>query len=244
MRLRLNFSLRKELVLPIHYNQILQGFIYRNLEPKLATKIHDYGHPLGKRRFKLFHYSQILKRGRKAEDEIIFKNHISIVVGSPLSEFLESLATTLIKKSRVKMGDCYLFLESIEVIPTPKFTRESLIRTLSPITVYSTLFKPDGRKKTYYYTPFEQEFSELIHENLKKKYEVLKGRKPARSRFTITPLRASRKNLIITRFRGTLIKAWSGKYLISGTKSLLEIAYDCGLGAKNSQGFGMIIILH
>ncbi len=44
-----------------------------------------------------------------------------------------------------------------------------IVKTLSPITVYSTLETPDGRKKTYYYNPFKADFKELIIKNLQRK---------------------------------------------------------------------------
>ena len=41
-------------------------------------------------------------------------------------------------------------------------------------------------------------------------------------------------------FKNTVVKAWSGIYERTGPPDLLRLAFDCGLGAKNSQGFGMI----
>jgi len=38
----------------------------------------------------------------------------------------------------------------------------------------------------------------------------------------------------------TVIKTWSGIYPLKGLIELIKLAFDWGLGAKNSQGFGMI----
>ncbi|GAI77595.1 unnamed protein product [marine sediment metagenome] len=38
----------------------------------------------------------------------------------------------------------------------------------------------------------------------------------------------------------TPIKAWLGTYQIHGKPELISLAYDTGLGSKNSQGFGMM----
>lgn len=37
------------------------------------------------------------------------------------------------------------------------------------------------------------------------------------------------------------IKGWGEKFELSGSKELLQIGVDCGLGAKNDGGFGCII---
>ncbi|HHW68127.1 CRISPR-associated endoribonuclease Cas6 [Defluviitalea raffinosedens] len=36
-----------------------------------------------------------------------------------------------------------------------------------------------------------------------------------------------------------MIKGWNGKFKITGDKKLMNIAYNYGLGNKNSQEFGM-----
>ncbi len=48
MRLSLTFSFTKNLLLPLHYNEILQGLIYRLLDKAIAEKLHDEGFVLGK----------------------------------------------------------------------------------------------------------------------------------------------------------------------------------------------------
>jgi CRISPR-associated endoribonuclease Cas6 len=52
---------------------------------------------------------------------------------------------------------------------------EAEFYTLSPITVYSTLYTAEGKKKTYYFSPYEQEFSQLVSINLARKYRAYKG---------------------------------------------------------------------
>jgi CRISPR-associated endoribonuclease Cas6 len=40
-----------------------------------------------------------------------------------------------------------------------------------------------------------------------------------------------------------VIKGWFGIYEKDGDPRLLKLAYSTGLGAKNSQGFGMIDVI-
>lgn len=63
----------------------------------------------------------------------------------------------------------------VKVFPEPPIQDDVTIRMLSPVTIYSTLFSANGKKKTYYYSPFEKEFSQLIRANILKKYEALYG---------------------------------------------------------------------
>ncbi|MBC7189418.1 hypothetical protein H5U35_04285, partial [Candidatus Aerophobetes bacterium] len=42
----------------------------------------------------------------------------------------------------------------------------------------------------------------------------------------------------------TLIKGWMGTYRLEGNPELIKFSYDAGLGAKNSQGFGMYEVVN
>lgn len=243
MRIRINLNpVTDKITLPLHYNYLLQGFIYRNLSKSLSSSLHQKGSIIGKRKFKLFTFSRISGRFKREGDEITFKGPLNFWLSSPMVKLLESLASHLIKKSKVKLGSSYLHLTGIEVGFIPEIKKEMLIKTLSPITVYSTLKNPEGKKKTYYYSPFEQEFSKLIKENLYKKYLLIHKRAPEDLQFSISPERVSKRNQHILFYKGTVIKAWSGIYRIQGSEELIRIGYDTGLGSKNSQGFGMIEI--
>ncbi len=109
------------------------------------------------------------------------------------------------------------------------------IITKSPIVAYST-FEANGRKKTYYYNPKEKEFQEILANNLIKKYIAYFGKEPKNKYFEITPVSNLKENIVI--YKGTVLKGWSGIFQINGSDELVNIAYDTGLGAKNSQGFG------
>jgi CRISPR-associated endoribonuclease Cas6 len=61
--LRIKLELEKEgkdLTLPVHYNQIIQGMLYRSLPRLLAKFLHDVGFFHNNRPFKLFTFSKIL----------------------------------------------------------------------------------------------------------------------------------------------------------------------------------------
>jgi CRISPR-associated endoribonuclease Cas6 len=131
-------------------------------------------------------------------------------------------------------------------MPFPEFKEEMTINMLSPITCYSTLKKADGKSKVYYYNPFEEEFSLLLKNNLKKKYQLIFGKTPKNFEFEITPYKVSKKDEKIVLYKKitkrqrkpTTIRAWMGVYFLKGDPQILKLSYDAGLGSKNSQGFG------
>lgn len=234
----MTFNAEREFLLPLSYHEILQGFIYKNLEKGLAERIHQIGFPFEKRHFKLFTFSRLMGKARVNKGQISFSSPFKLVISSPLKDLLQSLAENLLKSQEVRLGDNKLFLESISVNFAPKMGEAVSIKMLSPVTVYSTLITPEGRKKTYYYNPKEKEFAELIRQNIIKKYIAFYGRSPSSQDFDIEPLRVRREDEKLITYKGFIIKGWMGRYRLCGAQELLQFAYDAGLGAKNSQGFG------
>jgi len=243
LRIKISFSAlsKKGFMLPRHHNYLVQAFIYRNLSRHIARFVHDRGYRYEKRRFRLFTFSRIYGKFIQQEDMIVYPAKCSLWIASPITEILESFAASLARKGKFKLGSNFCSVDSIEVPFSEKYGEEIIIRVLSPITVYSTLLTRDNKKKTYYYSPFEPDFSRLIKENLFKKYALLNhGETEEKLIFSIEPKKVSKRNLHIIFYKKTVIKAWSGIYILRGSASLIRIAFDCGLGAKNSQGFGMI----
>ncbi len=240
MRLLIKLKSDKEIKLPCHYNHAIQSFIYSILSKSIAIKLHDEGFSFQKRRFKLFTFSRIFGRFRKEGENLIILPPLKLFISSPYTEMLESLASNLIKNSELKLEKNTVWMESLQVISPPKIGNEVYIKMLSPLTIYSTLYTPDGKKKTYYYNPAEKEFSELVRKNIIKKYKAFYERVPPSEEFFIEPVEEvdSRNEKIII-YKGFVIKGWMGKFKLKGEPELIRFSYDAGLGAKNSQGFGM-----
>jgi len=243
MRITLEFLSESKVTLPIHYNELIHGFLYNHLDKVLASFLHEEGYKFEKRKYPFFTFSRILGKARIKENLIEFSPPLKIVISSPLEKILRSLAKHLLRAKEIKIGKNPLYLNSITVGFKPNIKEEMKIRMLSPVTVYSTLKTGEGKKKTYFYNPQEKEFSFQIKNNLIKKYMALKGEEPSETEFDITPLTFKKENEKIVKFKGFTIKGWMGKYLIKGAKDLLLLAYDSGIGAKNSLGFGCFEII-
>ncbi len=244
MRLLLEFSPEKEFVVPIDYNYQIQGFLYKSISPKLAKILHDKGFQIGKRNFKLFTFSRILGdyEFNKADGSIRFLSSFRLVVNSAMNEFTQELAEELLRRKSVRIAAQRVSLSSAEVADSAIDRDKVKIKMLSPVTIYSTLSHPDGRKKTYYYSPFESEFGDLISENARKKFLAYHKKKP-QGEIRLVPLKVNSGNQKIVSYKGTIIKGWTGIYELSGNRELMKMAYDAGLGGKNSQGFGCFEVI-
>lgn len=244
--MRLTIEIESDrLLLPIHYNYVIQSFIYRNISKKLAKFLHDEGYQTQGRRFKLFTFSRIIGKFslRPKRGKIEFFGPVNFQIGSPLNNFIEEFANSIARKGMMILSNQRIGISSIKVHFTPKVKDSMKIEMLSPTTVYSTLRTMEGRKKTYYYSPFEDEFSRLVGKNLIKKYRALYRTEPDTSEVSIFPLWVNKNSQCIVKYRGTVIKSWMGRYRLNATPELILLAYDAGLGSKNSQGFGMFDIV-
>ncbi len=140
--------------IPIVHQHILQGFIYAQIDPKVADFLHNRGFVYGKRRYRMFTFSRLMGKVRRKGQEFVFTPPVRLVVSSLYEPMIESLAERLARVRTVFLGNNELEIRSIEVNMTPRFGEEVRIRMLSPVAVYSTLLTPDGGRKIYYVKVF------------------------------------------------------------------------------------------
>lgn len=229
-----------EMCFPLQYNHYVQGLIYNMLDKELGEFLHDVGYQFEKRKFKMFCFSQIIGDFKiiKENGEILFKNEAILYITSPIEEFLKQLGNALLLEDSFVIGRQSIKVKEISIESVSDLDNQILIKTLSPITVYSTLYKANGNKYTCYFQPHEKEFQQLVSENLKKKYKAFYGKNAEDIDFSIQP--AGRMKQHVINYKGIIIKAYSGKFVLSGNQQLLQLALQSGLGSKNSQGFGCI----
>lgn len=236
MRLTIAFSSESEIRLPIHHNYLVQSLIYNALDSDFAEFLHDIGYEIGGRRLKLFVFSRLMGRYLMSGQEIRFESTVRLIVSSPYHDFCRYLLNALLARESVNLGGNILTVEEIN-LNTPEVAKEDLrLKLLSPVVAYSTLLKSDGSKYTCYFQPGETECTRLIAENLRRKYRVFHGQAPPAGDIQLRCLRQPR--LHVVKYKGTIIKGYSGLLHLHGPTSLLQLALDAGLGAKNSMGFG------
>ncbi|UHA72126.1 CRISPR-associated endoribonuclease Cas6 [Paenibacillus sp. 481] len=241
MRLKLVLSSPNGLELPLGYQQMLQGIIYRTLSnPDLAEFMHDEGFFYGKRSYKLFTFSQL--RGKSTVDKrratIAFRGTVTWEISSVITEMIEDLAVQFLLSSYIEMNGhrvrvLQVSTEREEQLPS---TGPWLVQMISPVTVYQTELR-DERKYTKYMEPSEPLFAELITQNMQRKYCAFTGEKDVD--FSIRPVQVSTQDKVLTYYKKFLIVGWKGIYELSGPADVLAFSYFAGLGSKASQGYGM-----
>jgi len=245
MRLNVVINSENTIKLPINYQHMLQGFIYKALtDEKMQQFLHNHGFSYEKRIFKLFAFSRLMGNGiyNRETREILFSPPVSFCISSPWAEFLQNLLSGIIGLDDLFLGHNNLAVSEVLIEETPSFDEDTSYRIsmLSPVTVYSTLYTAAGGKKTYYYSPMEKEFSQLIKDNL-----IKKGSAFFKQDWSELPLsidsanEGKRVRQVIVNYKATVIKGWTGDFVISGHPLMLQMAYDAGIGSKNSQGFGL-----
>ncbi len=243
--INLEFANSSHTVLPMEMNHILQGFIYSNLPESSAKKLHDSGFPYEKRRLKMFTFSRLMgiiinDPDAKQAKKLRFERDVSLVISSPIAWLMRDIASELLKKDSVCLVNSKLYVKSVSIERPPEFESEHFIKFISPVTLYSTFEDFNGKKKTLYYKPYDEEFSRQIESNAQKKYEIVNKISARDKKLYIEPIKAREH---IVKYKGFIIKAWDGKYRICGSKELIEIVYNAGAGSKNSQGFGSFVLL-
>ncbi|MEO0234388.1 MAG: CRISPR-associated endoribonuclease Cas6 [candidate division WOR-3 bacterium] len=228
--------------IPLNYNYYLTSAIYKSInvvDKDLAKKIHDDGfyEENEHKNIKLFTYSFLKGNIFKVKDlDLKLSNGcFKWFISSPLNRLLEIIALGFYELGYLEIKHEYFKIQEIKIRGTPKFKGKDKFICNSPIVV-SKLYE-NGRVE--YLTKIDDEFNIRVNNNLAKKYEILFGEKYtgkgvnvyASKKYTYTKL---------IKFKDIKLKGIFDEITLEGDTDLINIAYDSGLGEKNSMGFGMI----
>lgn len=246
MRLTVTMKPKNNVViLPLHYQYLLQGLLYRSLKDKsFASFLHEIGFRKGKRTFKLFTFSRLFGQHKIQLNTktIVFYNEISWHVSTVLPELTQQLGEYFLLQKDVYLGGQSMEIQSVKMEEYEVKISEIEIEMLSPLTVYSTYEMVDGTQKTQYFHPFDEVFSHLIEANFRNKYEAYYGESP-QERLLIEPLHVTKKHKVVTTFKNHYITGWQGIYRLRSAPKNLTFLLQTGIGGRNSQGFGMFKVI-
>lgn len=252
MRLVVHGLLARETPFPINHQGLLAGLVYHLLgvsDPDYARFLHDEGYrPADDRaqRFKLFTFSWLHARRRRVTGGTLYlgPGPVDWFLSSPVHDFLVHGTTGLLAAGSVlRVGPAELPIVGIESLPAPVFGNVAHFTCLSPIV--ATLPRPDG--STQYLRPCDSDaFSEAVRRNLLKKHALIHGGPPRndtlRLDFKAAYLAKDTKHggtKKITIKNTDHIGAFA-PLTLTGSPELIQTGFTCGLGGKNSAGFGMV----
>lgn len=226
------------ILLPKNFAYLLQSFIY---ELGREGDFHGKVYNVSSKNYHLFVYSPLIGNHKFYDGKHEFKGSVKFYFSSPVEDFCMSVAEKVLKKSEYKIGNNPIRIKSIMPIKEPEFTEEMYFRALSPVTVHKTM-EDEGRKKTVYFNPDEEEFRLYLIENIKRKYSALYEKN---CEISVEPFKVQKDDFKILLYekdkeKPFVIKGWTGIYKLKGDIEAIKFAYRSGIGARNSQGFGFI----
>lgn len=234
MRIKINLK-GKNIDLPIHYNYAIQGLLYNIITQKFKD-VHDIGEVYENQKFKPFCFSRIFSSKYEIKDKrILFDGEIYFIFSSPFSDISDHVVNYFLNNNTVRLGDNIVSVSSLKSSDY-KLKNDMKVRALCPITVYETE-RNEESKFVRFFSPDTVEFREHIKLNMSKKAAILGVHSGS---FDISPFKVNEKDEKVIRYKQTIIKGWTGVYNISGSDEMMRIAFEWGLGVKNSEGFGMV----
>jgi len=236
MRLKIDlYSHNKNFLIPYNYNSILSAIIYRKIaDLDLASTLHS------SKDFKFFTFSQIfIPRRKRVNSGFISKDgKLHFYISSPNDNLIKSLVEGHLEDTEINFKGRKLLVEQITLLEKPKFKKKMKMKTLSPI-IARIKREIDGKLRIWDLGPADERFYESVQKNLINKYIKFYGDFDGDRYVKITPDMKSTKRRRIE-VKGNYHRAFMMNFEIEADERLLEFAYDCGLGEKNSMGFGMV----
>lgn len=233
MRFKIEVDLQGvSLKLPLNYQEVIQGILYHSLPEEVANDAHRQ--EKGVRKMPLFTFSSL--RGTYAinrEQGAIYFDSLYFFVSCLDDSLGFSLVTNLFKGITI-FGHQF----PCQITSLSDYGGGNWIEFLSPVTVRKTNL---DTKKTTYFEPNTMEFTSAIYQNLKRKYQYYYGAE-YEGPFALSAVPESVKKSIIT-YKGTNIRAYSGRFHLVASPEAMALLYNIGLGEKNAQGFGMFQML-
>jgi CRISPR-associated endoribonuclease Cas6 len=258
MRVHLDLvSLEDRPAIPVNYNHLLSRALLKILskaEPAYQAHLRTLGlKGQFNKRFRLFTFSSLQFYGPRwnLEDGVfVFEEPLRaklILSFAHPQEFIKTELAPLFADAVLtinsRAGELHLKVDSHEVKPFPQL-QAGTFKALAPITI-SRKVKDEVR----YLSPRSYECGLALADNLIEKYELLTGERLTQEMVTIKVdpeylARAPHPMKVFNLDEGTpdaaRVRAFLAPVRLSGDPRLIRLAFACGLGERNSQGFGLL----
>lgn len=247
MRISITFSVPYGSSIPVNYNHILTGLIYRlagGEAPEWAAKLHEQGFSGdGKRPYKFFTFSQLFGGPGSAKVEsgrlIFTTDTLRWTFGSCLPVLSTLLMDALLSAGTVNIGGMKAKVTSVKAEQRKEFSRGTArFTSISPLV--ASLH--DEQRGHSYLAPGDPLFWKVLAVNLSRKWRALTGTDtPGGISFEpdMAYIGRKRTSKAITVKPGEVVIGHLVPFSASGPSELLCMGYESGFGSRNSLGFGM-----
>ncbi|MFW9997591.1 MAG: CRISPR-associated endoribonuclease Cas6 [Candidatus Odinarchaeota archaeon] len=242
MRLLIRLQQVNQAYIPFNRKYGLMTWIYsclREIDSNYASELHS------SKKIKYFVFSDLFipypyrvdrARGIKKMNE----RDPYLFFSSPDEMLLEKLLGGIIASpdtSHFRLGPAEFTVKTVRMIKQPRMREEEVMLPLSPVV--TTTWR---EKKIWYLNPSEGKFLVNIKQNLEKKVAKVTYQSDIPP-FTLELAPGYQREGKVSyslEFKATRITAFKIPFRLKGPAEVIQVAYDCGLGERNSQGFGMI----
>lgn len=249
MRIKVILECEGRQVIDINYNYYLSSLIYNKLREsskEYSTFLHETGYENGKRNYKMFTFSMLKPDKYEIQGQnFILEGKVVFYISSPMKEFLMYFVNSLTINPVVKINNGIFNVINLEAIIEPVYTNNMKFRCLSPVAVSTAYLTEKSKLKKIDLYIEDKKFAENLKSNVISKYRILNNREPQNTEFNVifTDIEKYKRGKLINYKDNIKIKGYLAPLEISGNPELIETAYECGLGDRNSLGLGMIEVV-
>lgn len=257
MRIAIELRAMRNGILGWDYHYAVGAWIYHLLQraaPEYAERLHNHGYALDEhRRTRLFTFSLSIQAKETCEAGFVLTpgTHGRLIISSPIEEaFIVPVVEALLQGGPIEFTvpphRAVWHAEQVDVLPQPRFGEYVVARLLSPVVV-----SVPAQPYPQYLLPLDARVPALLATNACKKYRAVTGCKPDGAiRFEVDRTYIARhggeQSRQITRLRRikvgrpdeTAIRGFIAPIHLYGDPQVITVLYDCGIGEKNSMGFG------
>ncbi len=255
MRFRITLNRTgKQRMLPVDYQYFLSAWIYKVIglaDREFSSFLHSEGYFSGYKHFKLFCYSPLdFGRARFWKERALFEiqpDQLFLHVSFCMDEVAEKFIIGLFNRQQLYIGDRFngldLEVTQVERLPEPALMETVNYQAYSPVVVS---YKEENRHAyAQYMPPVMDDYEEFLKENLISKYHAIPNAAPLPADFAFSLLvHGVPKSKLITIKPGTpqqsKVRGFVYEFTLTCPVELHQLVFDCGIGEKNSMGFGWL----
>lgn len=236
--MRAKISIRKTTPEPMHYDyQYWLASMLLNRLNNAKEELADFLHANEGYRYYTFSNIIIEEKKRTTKKGIRFeRGHFYITALDP--DFIEGFVKGLLQEPNFNLGKSEFLVEEVYILERKQIPEICTMKTLSPVYVKTKRLTKDGELMEWDLHPKNGKFHENIHKNLVSRYKERYGKKPKEDHFEIIEILQQKERRY--KIKGSYRRCTEMKFKVQGSRELLNLAYNAGLGEKNAMGFGCV----